>query len=232
MGAPIGKHWDYGEGGTSDSAFEIIGVVKDARYNDLRSAIPNMTFIPLSLADDAYLNSLEVRSMRPAASLVNDLRAALREVEPKLPIVDIMPIKDRADREMAGDQLVAYLTGLFGGMALLLASLGLYGTISYAVSRRTGELGVRFALGASRGSVLWLVLREAVTLVCLGVAVGLPLSYLAARGISNSLYGVQPTDMAAAGSAAFILVVVAAVAAYLPARRASRVDPMLALRGE
>jgi predicted permease len=231
-GSALGKHWDYGEGGTSDSAFEIIGVVKDARYNDLRSPIPNMTFIPFSLADDAYLNSLEVRSTRPTATTVSDLRAALREVEPALPIVDIMPIKDRADREMAGDQLVAYLTGLFGGVALLLASLGLYGTISYAVSRRTSELGVRLALGASRASVLWLMLREAMTLVGIGLVIGLPLTYFAARSISTSLYGVGPTDLAAAGGATLILVVVAAIAAYLPARRASRLDPMVALRAD
>lgn len=228
----LGKHWDFGDGGTSDSAYEVIGVVKDARYNDLRSAIPNMTFVPFTLADDAYLNSLEVRSTRPPATVVGDLRMALREVEPRLPVVDIMPLKDRADREMAGDQLVAYLTGLFGGVALLLASLGLYGTISYAVSRRTSELGVRLALGASRASVLWLMLREAMTLVGIGLVVGVPLTYLAARGISASLYGVRPTDLVAAGGAALILVVVAAIAAYLPARRASRLDPMVALRAE
>jgi predicted permease len=228
----IGKHWDQGRGGTSDTAFEIIGVVKDARYNDLRSAIPNMTWVPLALADDAYLNSLEVRSTRPTASVVNDLRGALREVEPKLPVLDIMPITDRVNRAMANDQLVAYLTSLFGVVALLLASLGLYGTISYAVSRRTSELGVRLALGASRANVLWLVLREAMTLVFIGLVVGLPLTYLAARGVSKALYGVRPTDLAAAGGAALVLVTVAFCAAYLPARRASRVDPMLALRGE
>jgi predicted permease len=231
-GSALGKHWDNGDGGTSASAFEIIGVVKDARFNDLRSAIPNMTFIPFSLADDAYLNSLEVRSTRPTATVVGDLRAALREVEPTLPVVDIMAIKDRANRETAGDQLVAYLTGLFGGVALLLASLGLYGTISYAVSRRTSELGVRLALGASRASVLWLMLREAMTLVGIGLVIGLPLTYFAARSISTSLYGVRPTDLAAAGGAALILVVVAAIAAYLPARRASRLDPMVALRAD
>jgi ABC-type antimicrobial peptide transport system permease subunit len=133
---------------------------------------------------------------------------------------------------MAGDQLVAYLTGLFGGVALLLASLGLYGTISYAVSRRTSELGVRLALGASRASVLWLMLREAMTLVGIGLVIGLPLTYFAARSISTSLYGVGPTDLAAAGGATLILVVVAAIAAYLPARRASRLDPMVALRAD
>src|SRR5687767_5296514 len=120
----------------------------------------------------------------------------------------------------------------FGAVALFLACLGLYGTISYAVTRRTAELGVRMALGAGRGTVQWLILREALTLVGVGLLIGIPLAFLAARAISTLLFGVTPTDLIATGSAVAALVLIAALAAYLPARRASRVDPMLALRAE
>ncbi|MGH9162131.1 MAG: ADOP family duplicated permease [Vicinamibacteraceae bacterium] len=217
----LGKRWCFDADFTPDEAFEVIGVAKDARYYDLRAPIPNMVYLPTSLQEDAYLGSIEVRSTRPTAAVKNDLRAALREIEPKLPIIDMMSISERANHSMNAERFVAYLMAIFGGVALLLACLGLYGTISYAVSRRTSELGVRIALGAKPASVLWLVLREALLLVAIGLLVGIPLTFVAARGLSSLLYGVQPTDPVAATSAALVLVLVAAVAAYLPARRIS-----------
>jgi ABC-type antimicrobial peptide transport system permease subunit len=120
----------------------------------------------------------------------------------------------------------------FGTAALGLACLGLFGTISYAVRRRTTELGIRVALGADRGAVQWLIVREALLLVLIGGAVGLPLAFLAARAVSSLLYGTAPSDPVAYGTAVAILVAVAGIAAYMPARRASRLDPMVALRTE
>jgi ABC-type antimicrobial peptide transport system permease subunit len=135
-------------------------------------------------------------------------------------------------RQLAQDRLVAQITSVFGAIALMLACLGLYGTISYGVTRRAGELGVRMALGADRGTVLRLVMREAMTLVVVGALVGLPLAWLAGRGLSGVLYNAIPLDPAAYGVAAGLLFTVAALAAWLPARRASRIDPMKALRAE
>jgi ABC-type antimicrobial peptide transport system permease subunit len=128
--------------------------------------------------------------------------------------------------------MIANLTSAFGLVALMLACLGLYGTISYGVARRTTELGVRIALGANRGTVAWLVVREAVTLVAIGAALGLPLAFAASRSVASLLYGVNPMDPASYSLATILLVFVAGVAAYLPAHRASRIDPMVALRSE
>jgi len=133
---------------------------------------------------------------------------------------------------MRHERLLARLTMGFSTVALFLACLGLYGTISYAVTRRTAELGVRIALGASRGAVQWLILREALTLVLIGLLVGLPSAFVVSRTMATLFYGIPPSDLAAHGAAVGTLVVVAALAAYLPARRASRVDPILALRAE
>jgi ABC-type antimicrobial peptide transport system permease subunit len=132
-------------------------------------------------------------------------------------------------RGVTEDRMVASLTAMFGALALLLASLGLYGTISYGISRRVAELGLRMALGADRGDVLWMVLREALLLVAVGVAAGLPLAVFAGRAISALLVGVAPADPVAFSIGALLLIAVATVAAYLPAHRASRIEPMTAL---
>jgi ABC-type antimicrobial peptide transport system permease subunit len=133
---------------------------------------------------------------------------------------------------MGVERLLGSLTMAFGAAALGLACLGLYGTISYAVRRRTAELGIRMALGADRSAVQWLIVREALRLVLAGGAIGLPLAFLAARAVSGLLYATPPSDPVAYATAVGVLVIVAAFAAYIPARRASRLDPMMALRTE
>ena len=158
------------------------------------------------------------------------MRRALAESEPGLPVFDIVPLEERLERGLSNDRLVANLTAVFGGVALLLACLGLYGTISYGVTRRVTELGVRMALGAGRTDVLWLVMREASLLVLAGAAIGVPLAYAAGRGVGTLLYGVRPLDAIAYLVAAGLLVLVGGIAAFLPAHRASRIDPMVALR--
>jgi ABC-type antimicrobial peptide transport system permease subunit len=125
--------------------------------------------------------------------------------------------------------MVAHLTSIFGGLALLLASLGLYGTISYGISRRVAELGLRMALGADRRAVLLMVMREALVLVLAGLAIGLPMAFVAGRSVAALLFGVNPADPVAFGGGAVTLLAVAALAAYLPAYRASRIEPMVAL---
>jgi predicted permease len=236
---PVGQHWTYGDK-FDGNAFEIIGVVRDAHYNDLRSPIPSFAYSLVVRTDpnDAnapvvpYLSSLELRTAGAPAAMADTLRRVLRETEPRLPIIDITTLLERADRLSRQDQLIAYLTTLFSGIALLVASLGLYGSISYAVTRRTSEIGVRIALGADRSHVLWLIMRDAFALVALGLIIGVPLALLAARGLRTMLFGIPFTDVTTHAIAVVVLIVVAAVAAYLPARRAARVDPMLALRAD
>jgi ABC-type antimicrobial peptide transport system permease subunit len=163
---------------------------------------------------------------------VDTVRQVLAQSEPALPVFDVVSLEDRVYRGLSNDRFVANLTSAFGTVALLLACLGLYGTISYGVARRVTELGVRMALGADRANVLWLVVREALVLVLIGGAVGIPLTFIAGRSVASFLYEIGPIDPAAYAVSAGLLLLVASLAAYIPAHRASRIDPMVALRGE
>ena len=228
---PIGKRWSYDSNGAGPDAFVIIGVVEDAKYRDLRSATPTMTYHLSGPDEDAILGDLEVRTAGAPEALVATLRQVLAEAEPTLPVYDILPIEQRIARSLSQDAVIARLTTIFSAIALLLACLGLYGTISYGVTQRIGELGLRIALGADRGRVLWLVMREALVLVAVGSAVGFTLAYLAGRSLGSVLYGVGPVDPLAYGAGAGLLLTVGLIAAYLPALRASRIEPMRAIGG-
>jgi ABC-type antimicrobial peptide transport system permease subunit len=157
-------------------------------------------------------------------------------VDASLPVLDIHTLEEEMDAALVQHRLVALLTSLFGALALLLACVGIYGLLAFSVAQRTGEIGIRTALGARRGDVIWLVMREALVLVGIGVAAGVPAALLAARlatsQISGLLFGLEANDPLTLAAATAVLIVVAALAAYLPARRASRVDPMMALRNE
>ncbi len=227
---PIGRRWGpdadfHGHG------YEIVGVVQDAHYNDLKSAPPNMVYLPGADGDD-FLNGIVIQTAGEPGALVDRVRTSLQEVEPRLPLTFINTLDEQILQTMSPERLLTKLTMTFSGVALFLACLGLYGTISYAVTRRTAELGLRMALGSSRATVQWLVMREALSLVVVGLLVGLPLAFISAQAMRNLLHGVTPADVQAHGVAAATLVVIAALASYVPARRASRVDPMLALRAE
>ena len=227
----MGRRW------TTDVALSpespvIVGVVQDAKYVDVRSETPNMVyhFAGASAAD--VLGNLEVRTLGDPSAVAQQVREAVAEAEPALPIFDVVPLDQRVNRGLTNDRLIANLTTVFGIVALLLACLGLYGTISFGVTRRIAELGLRMALGADRASVAWLVVREAMTLVVIGAIVGLPLALAAGRSVLSLLYGVDPVDVVSYSQATLLLVLVAGLAAFLPAHRASRIDPMAALRSE
>jgi ABC-type antimicrobial peptide transport system permease subunit len=185
-----------------------------------------------SAVPDEVLADLEARTVAAPAQLVDTVRQVLAQSEPALPVFDVVSLEDRVYRGLSNDRFVANLTSAFGTVALLLACLGLYGTISYGVARRVTELGVRMALGADRANVLWLVVREALVLVLIGGAVGIPLTFIAGRSVASFLYEIGPIDPAAYAVSAGLLLLVASLAAYIPAHRASRIDPMVALRGE
>jgi predicted permease len=223
----IGKRWDYGPVGKD--SFVIVGVVEDARYVELRPESPNMAYRFAEASPDDVLADLEVHTAGSPAALAQTIRETIAQAEPKLPIVEVVPLTDRIARGVAQDRMVARLTTMFGALALLLASLGLYGTISYGISRRVAELGLRMALGADRGTVLWMVLREALALVIIGAALGVPLAWVAGRSMRALLYNVGAGDPLAFAVGSVTLLVVAALAAYLPAHRASRIEPMVAL---
>jgi predicted permease len=230
-GGAIGKRWTSGDAVTGDSPL-IVGVVQDAKYVDVRGSTPNMIYRLSGSTPADVLGNLEIRTSGVPSALAPTVPQALADTEPALPVFDVVPLDQRLNRGLANDRLIANLTSAFGVVALLLACLGLYGTISYGVARRITELGVRMALGADRGSVARLVVREALTLVGLGAALGLPLAFAAGRSILSLLHGVDPVDPASYSLATILLLIVGTAAAYLPARRASRIDPMVALRSE
>jgi ABC-type antimicrobial peptide transport system permease subunit len=178
------------------------------------------------------VENVQVRVEGNPTALANAVRKALRESEPRLAVGTIETLNSRIARSIGVERLLGWLTTAFGAAALGLACLGLYGTISYAVRRRTAELGIRIALGADGVTVQWLIMREALLLGLVGAAVGLLLALFATRAVGGLLYATAPSDPVAYGTAAGVLVVVCAFAAYIRAWRASRLNPIVALRTE
>ncbi len=220
-----------GQISTEGNRYEIVGVVEDFHFRSV-SQEPNVTmFFPVTERAD-YLSSVDVRSAGDPAVLAAALRAALAEAAPNLPIREILTMDQRVDRVLTQQRLTTQLTAAFGLLALLLATLGLYGLMSYNVSRRTSEIGIRMALGAERANVLGLVLKESMVLVAAGAMVGLAGAAALARFVSSLLYETSATDPMAMVVSTLVLLIVAVFAAYLPARRAARTDPMTALRYE
>jgi ABC-type antimicrobial peptide transport system permease subunit len=210
---------------------EIVGVIQDARVNRVREPAVPMAYYPLK-GNLVYAGSLEVRSMGDPSAIAADVRKVLHQHAPDLPIERITPLALQVESSLNPEHMGSVVTTAFGILALGLACFGLYGVMSYAVSRRTSEIGVRMALGARPENVLWAVLREALVMIALGLAVGVPLAMFASRSISAVLFGLQPDDPATLGTTIVILVTVAVFAALWPAWRASRVNPVSALRHE
>lgn len=227
-GDAIGKRWNWGSPVGSDG-FVIVGVIEDAKYVDLRMPPPNMVYQLAAAHLDEVLSDLEIRTAGSPATMTATVRQVLAETEPQLPVLDVMPLGDRMAQRVSRDALIARLTSIFSAIALFLACLGLYGTISYGINRRVPEIGLRMALGADRRSVLGLILREALLLVILGAAVGVPLAFFAGRSLETMLYEIPPLDPISYSAGAIVLIAVSVLAAFLPARRASRIDPTLAL---
>jgi ABC-type antimicrobial peptide transport system permease subunit len=173
-----------------------------------------------------------VRTTAPFATFAAAIPAAVKEVEPDLPVIDVRTQTDQIAQSTARERMFMRLLVIFGGFAVVLACIGLHGVTSYAVARRTSEIGIRMALGAQRSQVLWLILRQVVVLALAGVALGLPIAFSASPAIASMLYGLAPRDSVTMAAAAILLIAVALAAGWLPARRAVAVDPTIALRGE
>jgi ABC-type antimicrobial peptide transport system permease subunit len=190
-----------------------------------------MTYLPF-LQYPASLTELEVRTAGIPIALAGSIRQAVQAVDKNLPVLEVTTLADQVDSSLIQERLFANLSSAFGLLAVALSCVGLYGLMAYSVTRRTGEIGLRMALGAERRDVLWLILREVLVLVLIGVAMGIPAALAGTQLISSFLFGLTPSDPGTIAVAALLMVAVAALAGYLPARRASRVDPMVALRHE
>ena len=222
---------------TGNEPFTIVGVVKDSRYSNPRGEtrpLLYMTFLQANTGRGQMV--LHVRATGNTGEVVQRIREQVAAVDPTMPMFDVHTLEEEMNAALVQQRLIAMLSSCFGGLSLILACVGLYGLLAFTLVQRRGEMGVRLALGARPWNLVVLVVTEAMILVAIGLAIGLPaalaVARLASSQISGLLFGLQATDPLTIAGAALVLVVVAALAAYLPARRASRVDPMLALRAE
>ena len=230
---PIGRRFRREATPTQpEMIFEIVGVVRDAKYIDLRQEPRPVTFVAASQNGEPgeYLQVM-VRSTVPAAAATAAITAAIRDLNPNV-VVYFDVLKDRIRETVVRERLMATLSGFFGFVAALLAMVGLYGVIAYTVARRTNEIGVRMALGASRNQVLRMIMTEALLLIAIGMAAGLVLALLTGRAAATLLFNLQPHDPVTLLTAVGLLGSIALAASYLPARTASRIEPMAALRVE
>jgi len=226
---PIGQYYGYDD--ANPRQFQIVGVVKDSRFNDIREAVPPTIFHSL-VQDPIDVASLNVRTFADPAPLVAEIRETVRSVDPRLPIAHSRTVAEVVSGGLWGYRLIARLASIFGALALGLAGLGLYGVLSYTVARRTAELGVRLALGAPRRAVLWLILHQTLAMAAIGIATGLLLSLAVGRAVRSLLFGLSPHDPVTMFAAAVVLLAVSATSGLIPALRAARVNPSDALRVE
>jgi predicted permease len=228
---PLGKQ--FGESAAeadrpANPGYEIMGVVRDAKYNSLRREIHAMIYTPHSAGGGSF----ELRTAADPQAILPAIREVVAQVNTNLPLFDVKTESEQIDQSLFQERLVARLSGFFGLLALVLACVGLYGLLSYEVSRRTREIGIRLALGARPGSVLKLVLRQGIVLAIIGAAVGIGVALGVTRYLTSMLYDVHANDPLTMIAVAALLTLVALAACYIPARRAMRVDPIVALRYE
>jgi predicted permease len=210
---------------------EVVGLVADSKYNSLTEPRRAFMYIPLQQEYAPQIN-LHVRTSSDAKGMVSALRNEVQQIDPSLPVLNIQTLSERVENSLGGERRQATLLGSGGILALILAAVGLYGVMSYSVAQRTREIGIRMALGAGRGNVMGLVLKQGLTLVSAGVVLGLVAAFGITRLLASLLFGVSAIDPITFVGTSAVLIVVALLASYLPARRATKVDPIIALRYE
>jgi predicted permease len=226
-GNPIGQRLDRGP-----DAREVVGVVRDVRYANVKDAVREVVYFPAFQFSKGFHASqtLEIRYAGSAADILPAIREAVSRAEPALTMFRVKTLERQTEESFARERLLAWLTSYFGAFAVLLACIGLYGLMSYGVTQRTAELGLRMALGAQPSAVRWLVVRESAWTVIAGAAIGLVAVFGVVRFFQSQLFGVEPNDPPTLAGATALLLGMALAAAYLPTRRASRIDPLTALR--
>jgi predicted permease len=226
---PLGQH--FGSSRETTGQLEIVGVLRDAKYDSVRDTVPPTMYVPYRQTRVTG-TVFEVRTAAAPAGTMGAIREAARQIDPNLPLTDVSTQLETIERRFVQEKLFAQAYSLFGGLALLLAAIGLFGLMSYNVSRRTNEIGIRMALGAQRRDVLGMVMRESMLLVAIGVVAGVATAIAASKLVTTLLFGLPPRDPGAIIAATAVMLAVSLLAGFLPARRASRVDPMVALHYE
>jgi len=227
---PIGRR--FGQGGGNPTDIEIIGVARDSRSDTIREKAGRYVYIPYRQDEGVTSLTFYVRAAGDPAAATTAVRQTVQRLDANLPIYGMRTMEAQVAESLFVERMVASLSVAFGVLATLLAALGLYGVMSYAVTRRTREIGIRMALGAERARVLWLVLREVAALSTVGVVIGFTVALFATRRIEAQLFGISRNDPLTVAAAIVLLLVVALAAGWFPARRATNIDPMLALRSE
>ncbi len=231
--SPVGSHFQLGS--AKDGVdMEIVGVARNARYNSLKHDIPAVTYVPWAQNPGNRVRGLffELRTTGDPLLLVNSVGTVVHEVAPQLPVADVTTQQRRIQGTIREERIFARLCAVFGALALLMACIGLYGSMAWTVARRTSEIGIRMALGAQRPGIVWMVLREVFALTAVGLAIGGIAVWQTTSLLKSFLFNLKPTDPVTLAAAVCILLASALVAGYLPARRAARIDPMVALRHE
>jgi predicted permease len=213
---------------------EVVGIVGDTVFWNLRDAAPAAVYIPhFKEGGRIGIASIEVHAEGSLTNVADLVRGELRAAIPRTAVqTQVVGLTEQLERTLIQERLLAALGSAFGVLALVLAAVGLYGLLAYTVSRATSEIGIRMALGAQRGEVVWMIMRGALRLAAMGVAVGVPAGWAASRLVASTLFGLRPGDPATLAGAAVLLAATAMAAAWLPARKAAKVDPMVALRWE
>ncbi len=229
-GNPLGRRFGYHGQGPAD--VEIVGVVKDGKYNTLRDKKTSFIYVPYQQDDDLSGISAIVRTLGPPEAMMPGMRHEIAAIDSNLAVWDLRTMETQVNKSLFAERVTAILCACFGGVATVLAFIGLYGVMAFSVARRTREIGIRMALGAGRGRVLGMVLKEVAWMCLIGIGVGVPLAPGLSRYLVSQLYGVAPTDLLTLLFAVLTMLGVSLVAGFLPARRAATIDPTIALRYE
>jgi ABC-type antimicrobial peptide transport system permease subunit len=213
---------------------EVVGVAKNALYNRIEQPFPATVYLPLDQGFGAPPDQLTfyLRTSGDPVKFAGAVREIVHQADARIPVTKLASQEYRIEQEIGDEILFARLSGGFALLALSIACVGLYGTMSYMVARRTGEIGIRMALGARRGRVVWMIVRHTAIMAAIGLAIGLPIAFGASRVVESMLFGVKAGDITSIAGAALTLAIAAIAAGYVPARHASRIDPLAALRHE
>jgi predicted permease len=228
-GDPIGHHIGQGSDPGTPTDIEIVGIVNDTRYESLRDEIPIQVFLCGKQRDAFGVTAYVLMQGEPKTGF-RTIRSVVSEMDPTLPITNLKTMDAQVDESLVTDRMIASLASVFGLLATGLVLIGLYGVMAYMVTRRSREIGIRMAVGAMAGDVVWLVMREALVLIVAGIAFGLPAAYTLIRLVQSQLYGVDPADPRSVVTATLLLAAATAAAGYVPARRATLFDPLRVLR--